>query len=69
MAVGAMECLLLWLPLDEIWPSVLWKVFYYGYRCLKYGSRYYGMASAMVVGAMKWLLLFLPLHEIWLSVL
>ena len=46
----------------EIWQSVLWDGFCYGSRC-------YGMASAMTVGAMEWLLLWLPLPEIWQSVL
>ena len=62
MAVGAMEWLLLWQP-------VLWDGFYYGSCCQEYGSRCYGVASAMSVGAMEWLLLRLMLPGIWQSVL
>ena len=54
MATGAMEWLLLWLP-------VLWAGFPYD-RC-------YGMASPMATGTMEWLPLWLPVLEISIPVL
>ena len=76
MTLDAMKQLLLCLPLPGIWLSVLWSGFYYGYRCLEYGSRCYGVTSAlataarnMALGAVERLLRSLMLPRIWPPVL
>ena len=61
-ALGAVERLLLWLPLHGICQSVLWSGLCYDSRCYGVTSTMATAARNMAFGAMEW-------HLLWRSVL